>query len=127
MTTLLWMNSSNIFFRKHNYIVNSSFLRRLFFGSCPPIWSLGDHIDYYYSRSIVDSLLSLWLRLSVSRRLSRLIPSKLFEVASSDQDFYLVYELDALFGMVTMVVMELRVSTSFYLDSSMVLSLMGVS
>ena len=71
--------------------------------------SPGDHIDYLCRWSIVEYLLSLRLRLLVDGRLSRAITSEFFEVASSNQGFYLVPELDTLFGIVIVIMMELTV------------------
>ena len=102
-----------------NYIVKSSFLHRLFLKSYPPIfWLSRDHIDHSHRWSIVDHFLSLWLRLLVGGRLSQTISLNFFEIATSDQGFYFIPELNILFDIVTVITMKqtilLLVSTSWW-------------
>ena len=100
------LNFSNILFRKSYYTIESSSFCQLFFGSCPVARSSGDHVDHPYSQLIIYSFLNLRLRSSIDRRLCHRISLVLFKIASSNQDFYLDSELNALFDIVTMIMMK---------------------
>ena len=100
------LNSANIFFQKNYYIIESSSFCRLFFESCPLVRLHGDHVNHSYNRLIINGLLSLRWRSSINKRLSWLISSILLEITSLDQGLYLISELDVLFDIVTIIMME---------------------
>ena len=106
-SVIIWgLYSPNIFIQKRDYIIESLLSSRLFFGSCPPIsQSSENHVDDSHHWSVVVHFLRLRLKLSIGRRLSRTFPSKLGEIVSSNQGFYLILELNILFDIMTMITM----------------------
>ena len=100
--------SSNIILWKRDYIIIKSLLLcRLFFESCPLVSrSPKNHVDNSYYRLVVDHFLKLRLWLSIDRSVSRSISSKFFKIALSNQDFYLIPELNELFSIMTMIIVE---------------------
>ena len=69
-------------------------------------WSLENHIDDSCHRSVVMCFLRLMLRLSIDRRMSRMVASKFAEEISSNHGFNFVTELNALFNVMTMIMVE---------------------
>ena len=105
------LDSPSILICEDDYIILTWPLRRLPFSSHSLIQSSGDHIDDSSSRLVIHRLFSR-LGSLVIKESSRWVPSVLSEIASSDEVFYFILELDALLGGMTASLMEPTVPSS---------------